>query len=61
MKDFARSVMPYCITVEVKNKMICTECNFRTNVWYEMKSHYNTKHPKIKNITRFFTKEAREK
>jgi len=47
--------------VEVKNKMICTECNFRTNVWYEMKSHYNTKHPKIKNITRFFTKEAREK
>jgi len=40
--------------------MLCTECNFRTRFWENMKDHYAIRHPDL-NPDQWFTKEAKEK
>lgn len=41
--------------------MMCTECDFRTDLWTDMKSHYRKKHPKTKHPSKYFTREAKLK
>jgi len=41
--------------------MKCTDCDFETNLWFGMRSHYKLKHPDVKAPYGLFTKEARSK
>lgn len=40
--------------------MICTECDFTENSWFNMKKHYRQKHPDV-HPHAYFTKEAKSK
>ncbi len=39
--------------------MICTDCNFETLNWMDMKFHYKRVHAEVKRLDKLFTKEAR--
>ncbi len=39
--------------------MMCTDCDFRSETWYDMRSHYKIKHSEIKRPDKLFTKATR--
>lgn len=41
--------------------MQCTDCKYRTEYWNMMKEHYKEEHPTVKNVSKLFTKEAKER
>ncbi len=41
--------------------MMCTDCDFNSQDWDEMRGHYRKDHPEVKRPDKYFTKEARSK